>query len=327
MTVRCSIRGRLPASFPQGEGGEDADGYVPQGRHARLLRRTGRLAERALGIRPRLRVGADAIRVGLGGDRRRDGGLLRFDPRVAAPGLHQLLLAAGELDLIREFVLADRRLAFDGHRAAREGRLVGILLYRLPRRGLQGALDVGLGAQQREAHPDDLDAEIGQPRVVGEHRGRGPAELGEIGAECLIQRARLQQVHDRGGRRTVQRRRDGLERLLAPPAGAQVDREVDAPGGEVGVDDPVGGRGGRRELLQVGCAQRHHDGELAIVERHFADRCVQRPEPECLAGTVVPPHAAAGVGHVHRGRRAQVTDEGAGGDGGHEILFPLLVSL
>jgi hypothetical protein len=91
-------------------------------------------------------------------------------------------------------------------------------------------------------------------------------------------------VHDGGGRRAVQGRGDRVERLLGPRAGRQIDGEVDAARGEVGIDDAIRRRDRSRQLLQVGGAQAHDDRQLAVVERHLADRGIQgRNQKACPA--------------------------------------------
>ena len=77
---------------------------------------------------PRRRLGLDALRAALVGD-----ALLLVLPALR----DQLLLAARQLDLVRQLVLGDGALLLDRERAPREGRLVGLLLDALARRHLR----------------------------------------------------------------------------------------------------------------------------------------------------------------------------------------------
>ena len=126
-------------------------------------------------------------------------------------------------------------------------------------------------------------------------------DLPHVALDELVDHELLGELHDEPG--------ELLERRLRPAPGVQVDREVDPARDALRVDDAVADDALHRQRLEVGAAHVEQERELAVVDRHFRDRGVDRAEPERLArpfGSQLP--AAVGE-HVARRLGTQVAQQ------------------
>lgn len=155
-----------------------------------------------------------ALVVGLGADLARGGLLLRAADLVGALPGDELLLAASELDPVGELVLGDRALVLDRGRAAGEGRLVGLALDLLACGLLQRLLDLGRRRDVGDADGDDLQAELGERRLLAEPAVDPRADRRDALGEDRAQRAGRKLVDDELLGELREQPADLLERLI-----------------------------------------------------------------------------------------------------------------
>ena len=167
-----------------------------------------------------------ALGLGLGLDLARAGCFGGLAAGVGAALSHQLLFAAGQLDLAGQLVLRDRAFAFDGDRAPFVGGLVGLLLKLLAGRGLQGLLHVRLRLERDHAGADHRDAGLGQPGVLDQPAQDPVPDLAQPVTQQVEQRAGRDQAEHLLLRGLRQQSGELLKRGAAPAAGRLVNREI-----------------------------------------------------------------------------------------------------
>ena len=256
-----------------------------------------------------LRLALDGAGRGLG---------LGLGLRVAALTVDQLALAGGELDPVGQLVLRDGALLLHRRRAAREARLVGLLLQRLEGRGLQRACQFLGRTQVGHRNARDGDARFDQRGIAAQALEQGGAQR----RGPALQRLADAQAAQVGARDLPGQREDhllhALDGALGPAARGEVDGEVDPLGQPLGVVGAPAQGAVDYDLLEVGSLALHDHRQRPVVEGHLRDGCAIGPEPEALAP---PGHAAAPVAEqldVIGGLRAQAADQGISGDLGHD---------
>ena len=251
------------------------------------------------------------------------GGALLGLPAPVGPLLGDERLApSGHLELGGELVDGDLLLALDGEGAPLVEGAVGLGLELLAQRGLEGLLNVRLGAQGQDAHVADLDAHAGQPLLAPHPVHEGVAHQGQAGGQGLGQIESAQDVDDEGLGDLADEVGDLPHALDAlGVVGHGVDGEVEAAGGGLGVGEAVGEHGLNGDVLLVAGGDVEEDGALVVGGGHLGDRGEGGPEPEGEADAAVGRRPAAQVHDVLGGGALVAGEEEQAADASHGGLL------